>query len=107
MGSKVSKNNIFTFEEVQYNQLIGYIMNNKADDNNNILKSLQSCTITSLCGTCIDSIYINIVCNATSRIVCSICMRDEIHRKNKFFMISKFKYDHEINDIVNSFKIMI
>ena len=62
---------------------------------------MQSCTIKSHYGTCIDSVFINIVCKATSRMVCSMCIRDKIHGKDKIFMMSQYKYDDEINEIKN------
>ena len=39
--------------------------------------------------------------------VCSMCMRDELHKSDKNFMMTQFKYDDEISKIINSFKIVV
>ena len=55
----------------------------------------------------IDTICTSIACNAQSRMVCSVCMRDGLHIRDKNFFMGQFRYDHEVSKIVNSFKIFI
>ncbi|KAM3136096.1 hypothetical protein pb186bvf_011901 [Paramecium bursaria] len=107
MGAQVSKQKIFRFGEEQYNQVIQQSIGIVTDNNNNVLQNLKYCTVNGHNMTPIDTICINIGCNANSRMVCSVCMRDELHKRDKNFVMSQFIYDHEINKIMISFKILI